>query len=328
MYIAMVYFGKSSGLDGWLDYDLLSELYGDPQVHLNTRSREGSKNTHMNSKRPYKHILKNLFHEQATEIIPLLLPGYRVERVLDIEMPELKSTEIEGPPDELEQGLVQLAIPGAKVLKAYKTEWIEHSGNFERAYRVQSTETEKPIYVLIEVQTDREDEDLPRRLLANFATVNLYALEEVEQADEDVEQEHEGTIMNRGYYVYPAVLCPFPRAVPAPIRETFQGKVMLAFNFKILALWEKDAREFLNTHISAIYFLLPAMKNADAPLLGLAIEELAQRFQGDDLELGRHLTGLSLMLQQSEMMSEEEKLGAQEHLKRFTHLVKNDPYEE
>ncbi len=52
------------------------------------------------------------------------------------------------------------------------------------------------------------------------------------------------------------------------------------------------------------------------------------RFQGDDTELGRHLTGLSLLLQQSEMMSEREKLVAQEHLKRFTHLIKNDPYEE
>ena len=51
-------------------------------------------------------------------------------------------------------------------------------------------------------------------------------------------------------------------------------------------------------------------------------------FQGDEMELGRHLTGLSLLLQQSEMMSEREKLVAQEHLKRFTHLIKNDPHEE
>jgi hypothetical protein len=28
------------------------------------------------------------------------------------------------------------------------------------------------------------------------------------------------------------------------------------------------------------------------------------------------------------MMSEKKKLVAQEHLKRFTHLIKNDPYEE
>jgi hypothetical protein len=52
------------------------------------------------------------------------------------------------------------------------------------------------------------------------------------------------------------------------------------------------------------------------------------RFQGDDMELGRHLTGLSLLLQQSEMMSEGEKLVAKAHLKRFTHLIKNDPYED
>ena len=282
----------------------------------------------MNSKRPYKHILKNLFHEQATEIIPLLLPGYRVEQVLDVEMPDLKSTDSEAPPGELEQGLVGLALPEARVVKVYKTEWIEHSGNFERVYRVQNTETDKPTYLVIEFQTEREDEDLPRRLLCNFATVNRYAQEDLEQEDEDVEEEHEGTIMNTGYYVYPAVLCPFPQAVPAPIRDTFQGKVMLAFNFMTLGLWEKDAREFLNTHVSAIYFLLPAMKNADATLLELAIEELAQRFQGNDMELGRHLSGLYLLLQQSEMMSEKEKLAAQEHLKRFTHLIKKDPYEE
>ncbi len=289
---------------------------------------EGSDNTQMKSKRPYKHILKNLFHEQATEIIPLLLPGYRAEQILDVEMPDLKSTDIEGPPGALEQGLVRLALPEARVLKVYKTEWIEHSGNFERTYRVQNTETDKPTYLVIEFQTEREDEDLPRRLLRNFARVNLYAHEDVEQEDDDVEHVHEGTIMNTGYYVYPAVLCLFPQAVPAPIRDTFQGEVMLSFNFMLLRLWEKDAREFLNTHVSASYFLLPAMKNADATLLGLAIEELAHRFQSDDRELGRHLTGLYLLLQQSEMMSDEEKLVAQEHLKRFTHLIKNDPHEE
>ena len=288
--------------------------------------KEGSDNIQMEGKRPYKHILKNLFHEQATEIIPLLLPGYRVEQILDVEMPELKSTPTEDPPSELEQGLVGLALPEARVLKVYKTEWIEHSGNFERAYRVQNTETDKPTYLLIEFQTEREDEELPRRLLCNFARVNRYVEEGVKQEDDDVEGEHKGTIMK--CYVYPAVLCPFPQAVPAPIRDTFQGKVMLTFNFKILGLWEKDAREFLNKHVSTIYFLLPAMKNADATLLGLAIEELAQRFQSDDRELGRHLTGLYLLLQQSEMISEEEKLVAQEHLKRFEHLIKNDPYEE
>jgi hypothetical protein len=288
--------------------------------------KEGSDNIQMNRKRPYQHILKNLFHEQATEIIPLLLPEYRVEQVLDVEMPELKSTPTEDPPDELEQGIVGLVLPEARVLKVYKTEWIEHSGNFERAYRVQNTETDKLAYLLIEFQTEREDEDLPRRLLSNFARVIRYVKEDVEQEDDDVEHEHEGTI--KKCFVYPTVLCPFPQAVPTPIRDMFQGKVMLAFNFRILGLWEKDARELLNKHVSVSYFLLPAMKNADATLLGLAIEELAQRFQGDDMELGRHLTGLSLLLQQSEMVSEEEKLVAQEHLKRFAHLIKHNPFEQ
>ncbi len=277
----------------------------------------------MSSKQPYTHILKNLFHEQATELIPLLLPGFQVKQVLDIEMPELKSTLIEGPPSELEQGIVKLALPEAEVTGVYKTQWIEHSGNFERAYRVQSPETDKPCYMLIEFQTESEDEHLPKRLLSNYARVLQFAANDIKQEDKvvgDVKEENE-----QKYYVYPEVLCPFPQAEPAPLRVTFAGRIIHEFNFLTILLWEKDAREFLNTHVSASYFLLPVMKNADATLLKLAIEELAQRFQGDDKELGRHLSGMSLLLQQSEVMAEEEKQAAQVYLKRFAHLIKSDP---
>src|SRR5205807_7703297 len=108
-----------------------------------------------------------------------------------------------------------------------------------------------------------------------------------------VEGEQMGMVVVTGHFVEPIVLCPFPQGVPVPIHEKFQGKTLLKFNFKVFGLWEKDAREFLNEQVSAIYFLLPAMKNADAPLLGLAIEQLARRFHDDPLELGRHLTGLN-----------------------------------
>lgn len=292
----------------------------------------------MNGKRPYTHVLKNLFHEQAEELIPLLLPGFLVKQVLDIEMPELRTIETNEQPGEMEKGLVGWVVPEAKLLSVIKTEWIEHSGKFERAYRVHSPETDKPSYLLIEFQTERDDEQLPRRLLSHFARVNIYVGEDVVQEDDENEDEgkhkgkrkgkRKGTIMSQGYYVYPEVLCPFPTSVPAHIRDEFLGQVTLSFNFLVIGLWERDAREILNTHVSASYFLLPAMKNADAALLMLAIEELAQRFQNDDRELGRHLTGLSLMLHQSEVMSEEEKLVAQEYLKRFTHLIKDDPDDE
>lgn len=275
----------------------------------------------MNSKRPYKHILKNLFHEQATEIIPLLLPEYQVEQVLDVEMPELRTYEDEEPPSEFDQGIVKLAMPEATLIKRIHTKWIEHSGIFERAYRLKSSKTEKPVYMVIEFQTEREDKEVARRLLSHLATVERHVAE-------SGEYKRKGKAKEEEYYVDAAVLCPFPSTAPAPIRDTFQGKVMLEFNFKLLGLWEKDARELLNTHVSAIYFLLPAMKNADAALLGLAIEELEQRFHDSDQELGRHLTGLSLMLQRSETMPEEEKLAAQALLQRFAHLIKDDPDDE
>lgn len=278
----------------------------------------------MNTQHPYKHILKNLFHEQATEIIPLLLPDFQVKQAFSVELPDLKLTEVSGPAYTLEmgQGLAELALPGAKVESVYKTEWIEHSGKFERAYRVKNSETEKPTYLVIEFQIDSEDENLARRLLLNYACVHRYAQEDSRDKEEGM---HEDT---PEYYVYPAALCPFPHNTPAYIRDMLHDRVLQEFNFMILKLWERDAREFLNTHSTPIYFLLPAMKNADAALLGLAVKELVQQFQEDDKELGRHLTGLYLMVQQSELLSDEEKLATQEHLKQFMHLIKSDPYED
>jgi hypothetical protein len=335
----------------------------------------------MKEKRPYKHILKNLFHEQATELIPLLLPQYQVTLAFEIEIPDLKTTEIASSLDEIPddapltlpkettQGIVDMVLPGAQITGVIQTEWIEHTGNFERAYRARSDEIDLPTYVLIEVQTEREDKDLPLHFLRNYARMTIHVsddfmdgfgsvkAEELEDYDEVEDDELEdaveddeldddskddysferkkerprGTVItreSRGFDVYPAVLCPFPQHVPPPVREMFQGKVILEFNFRVIRLWEKDAREFLNAHATPIYYLLPVMKNADAGLLGLAIQELAQRFQSDETELGRHLTGMHMMLQESELLSDEEKLKAQEHLKPYAHLIKHDPEDE
>jgi hypothetical protein len=282
----------------------------------------------MDRKRPYTHILKNLLHEQIDEIFPLLRPGYWIEETFTVELPELRTLG-EEPATEFDKGLAGLAMPGATVISRIRTEWIENSGKFERGYRVHMPETKKPCYMAIEFQMEREDDDVAGRLLTTLLRVISYAREHVEQEDVEDEEEQEGeeeqkgTVMNKGYYILPEVLCPFSQSVPAPIDTG-----SLKFNFMTIALWERDAREVLNTHVSAAYFLLPTMKNADANLLGLAIEELAQRFKGNDTELGRHLSGMNLMLQQSEMMSDEEKLAAQEHLKPFMHLIKTDPYEE
>ena len=64
----------------------------------------------MKTKRPYRHILKNLFHEQATEIVPLLRPGWVVTQAFDVELPELKTTELERKPTETEKGLATLGL--------------------------------------------------------------------------------------------------------------------------------------------------------------------------------------------------------------------------
>ncbi|HEY3991874.1 MAG TPA: hypothetical protein VGM01_03235, partial [Ktedonobacteraceae bacterium] len=311
----------------------------------------------MGNKRPYDDLLKNLFHEQAAKIVPLFLPDFHVEEVYDIEMPDLKSFPLERPPTPLEEGLVGLAMPQAQVVQVYRTEWVEHSGTYERAYRITNSETDKPCFLVVEVQTKVEENNhLANHLLSNFVSIDLHIHDTIlatdddedtteEQEDESAkiappqrepenpqknifrvkvtadsaveannagepdaadavndetgeeddfwgnwekEEEGKGTIINEGYYNYPFALCPFSSQVPQPIRNEFMGRVMLAFNFKTINLWEKDAREFLNSHAYAVYYLLPTMKNADATLLKLAIAELAQHFQDNEAELARH----------------------------------------
>lgn len=276
----------------------------------------------MEKKRPYTHILKNLLHEQIDEIFPLLRPGYWIEETFMVELPELRTLG-EEPASEFDKGIVGLTLPGATVVSRIRTEWIENSGKFERGYRVHKPKTKKPCYMVIEFQTEREGKSAVGRLLTTMIRVIDYARKHVKPVDDEDEQEGKGTVMNKGYNILPEMLCPFPQSVPAHLNTG-----SLTFNFLTIALWEKDAREILNTHVSAAYFLLPAMQNADAGLLGLAIAELAQRFKGNEAELGRHLSGLNLLLQESDTISDEEKLAAQEHLKPFIHLIKTDPYEE
>ena len=280
----------------------------------------------MQNKRLYKHILKNLFHEQATEIVPLLRPDWQVTQAFEIELPTLKTKELERKATDFETGLVNMALPEAEVTGVIQTEWVEHSGHFERIYRIKSPETNKPSYLIADVQTAPDDaEDLAKRLL--LTNVHVLSIAHQDIAEENASEEHEnreGTLLNKGYFIYPYALCLFPHHVPEDIVDKFQDQVMMEFHFKKLYLWERDAREFLNTHATAIYFLLPIMKNADAALLGIAIEELAQKFSHDETQLGRHLTGLNLLIQLSETMAQEEKVAVQAHLHSFKHLIKSE----
>jgi len=282
----------------------------------------------MQNKKLYKHILKNLFHEQAIEIIPLLRPGWQVTQAFEIELPTLKTKEVKREPTDIEKGLTSLALPGAEVTGVIQTEWVEHTGHFERVYRVRNPETNKPAYLIADVQTAADDaEELAKRLLltsVNLLSVAHQDVAEKNDLEEDEGENREGTLLNKGYFVYPDALCLFPQSVPEDIVETFRGQVIMEFHFEKLRIWERDAREFLNTHATTIYFLLPVMKNADAALLGIAIGELAQKFSDNETDLGRHLTGLNLLIQLSETMAQEEKLAVQAHLYSFKHLIKSE----
>lgn len=288
----------------------------------------------MQNKRPYTHILKNLFHEQAEEIVPLLMPRFRIEEIFEVELPDLESTPRATQPSEVEKGLVGLILPGATVVESYDTKWIEHSGQFERAYRVQDSESDRSCYLVTQFQTDHETRELPFDLLQTMLQVEMNREDATDPpVIYDNDDDDEDSLLDvlrelgdndEGDKGDAQKDEKHPAEDKDEKEQKPRGTHVTSYIYPVI-IWEKDAREFLNSHISAIYFLLPCMKNADATLLKLAIEELAQHFQGNDLELGRHLTGLNLLLQMSETMAEEEKQAAQIHLQRFAHLIKHDP---
>src|SRR5258708_38002321 len=108
----------------------------------------------MQNKRPYTHILKNLFHEQAEEIVPLLMPRFQIEEIFEVELPILKSTPRATPPNKAEQGLVELILPEATIVGSYDTQLIEDSEHFERVYGVQDSGKNRLRYLVVQFQTD------------------------------------------------------------------------------------------------------------------------------------------------------------------------------
>ncbi len=90
------------------------------------------------------------------------------------------------------------------------------------------------------------------------------------------------------------VIYPFRTKLPvSPLREMSRQNELLVFHFKVLALWELEARQYLKEHIVSMYPLLPTMKGANASMLLEAIDELKQHY--DETNLGRRLlwTGCS-----------------------------------
>ncbi len=80
------------------------------------------------------------------------------------------------------------------------------------------------------------------------------------------------------------VLYPFKiTMVQSPYQEFLGSEEILTFQLKVVALWEVDARQFVEQKAVSIYSLLPTMKGVTAELLLQAIQEIRETYQGVEL---------------------------------------------
>src|SRR5436309_2091661 len=109
-------------------------------------------------------------------------------------------------------------------------------------------------------------------------------------------------VYNAGLYrdyhlpVISIVIYPFrvTMAVP-PLRIKSGEDEILTFRFKILPLFELDAEDLVRQHHTAMYPLLPTMKNVHAELAAQAMQELAELYHDDEVTLGQQLIWMQLL---------------------------------
>jgi predicted transposase YdaD len=139
-------------------------------------------------------------------------------------------------------------------------------------------------------------------------------------------------VYNAGLYhdhhlpVITIVVYPFKVTVAVPPLSIKSGEdEILTFRFKTLALFELDAEDFVRQHHTAMYPLLPTMKNVHADLISQVMQELAELYRDDEVTLAQQFIWLQLLLERTDTISNLEKVQVKERLSMFDQLFEESP---
>ncbi len=198
--------------------------------------------------------------------------------------------------------IIPLILPGATFLDILDIEVLRSPMRADRAYKIRYRQE---LHVLnLEVQADT-DRDIVYRLLVYHAAL-LY--------------DHKLPVISIVIYL-------FRSQVPSPpLQVMSQEDVLLIFHYRLLCLWDVDARPYVEAHEIGIYTLLPAMKNADEQLLLQAIDELIEYYRDSEAALARRLLWLGTILRRSDTVRLPEKQRLEARLSTFEHLLEQDDF--
>jgi tRNA U34 5-carboxymethylaminomethyl modifying enzyme MnmG/GidA len=112
-----------------------------------------------------------------------------------------------------------------------------------------------------------------------------------------------------------------------PYRELSGDETLLTFEYKVLILWQMDARTYVERHQVCLYTLLPAMEHASVPLLKQALREMRQYYP-DNKQFGHHLTRFNTIMLRSSTMTDQQKEEMKEELKviyKYDQFIDENP---
>lgn len=130
-----------------------------------------------------------------------------------------------------------------------------------------------------------------------------------------------------GLPVISMIIYPFKVTIASsPLKETNADGEILSFSFRVLQLWEQDARQYIRARAIPFYGLLPAMSEITDDLLLQAIEDMLQYYSGNDDLLRDELLCFKILLQRAERLP---AIGMERVLRRIRMidpLLEQDPW--
>jgi hypothetical protein len=124
------------------------------------------------------------------------------------------------------------------------------------------------------------------------------------------------------------ILYPFKAKFPdPPYRELGGDGTLITFEYKVLLLWQMDARTYIEQRQVCLYTLLPAMEHASVPLLKQALREMRQYYP-DNKQFGHHLTRFNTIMLRSSTLTDEQKEEMKEELKviyKYDQFIDENP---
>lgn len=193
-------------------------------------------------------------------------------------------------------------LPGITIVEVLDIEILRPPMRVDRVWRI--IYRGKPHILEVEFQAGADEDIAYRTLIYHANLLNDYRLP-----------------------VITLIIYLFPAALPeSPLRETSGSEELLKFQFKVLPLWNLDAREYVDKHIISMYALLPTMQHADATLLLQAIDDMIEYYKGSGSTLSRKLLWLSILLHRAETVPMQDKHIIEERLDAFEQLLEEDDF--